>query len=536
MDVTNTVNSAFSLGNFGSRIISLARSSQIDLNGSNVVGGPINMNPNLNGILAGLATTVAKQYLDEGITVSEDDIAKVVSTVSGVVGAMRGADKGGGDGGAVIVENNGNPMYGDKNGRLTYEPNPIDIELNTGIVPNCALDYYHSSVSHYDSVHLTNGRIALPVANTELRDYFNTAVYQEFLTSIQRAITYSVPSFFSPLSLYNCINATTEALQVFLFYDSILTITEGTNKYDGMNRLRSYITSTDLLNLKQLKDYLKTIPVPPNLATLCRYFMQTYAAGDLAGASLLKFCPVPLVINSTTGEYMPDSAHIALVTKNLETFRDVNSVLARACPKWIMGDIASSNMVPLYDEHFLTTWSNSPVYVTGPDIITNMTYPKCSNSFRSPIPYCSFTESLDGAAYGLTAFYNTDSGLWEPSLWHVFNSGFNDGIRYNRWSFVKNPDNTKSFKPSHQRIETAVSRGETNYTFNGFAEVKSHIPFGTTSMSYVSPDSVNQTATKLLNWVLTLDSLGVLPDKLEYKNSSSSKSSKKGGNYRGRKK
>jgi len=521
--VMENMNSAFVNPNFANRIVGQLASAA----GSAATGELVNQLRTGEGIDASAIVGAAVEGLGAEAGVAAQ---AVVDTIIGVTGINNESITGTPD---IIIPggNDGDGNFRSPGGsmghqRLSYDPNPVEVRLTTGIVPNCVADYYHDSVANeFVSLHLVTGKLNFPdSSDSPLNKYWSNIITLVFTNNVQAAVSFAVDySALSTGTLVAAMNALLDAVQTFLFFDSILTVTNsGLNRNEGMAKLRAQLTATDLNNLNNLRTTIKVMPIPPNLLQMAYYLMQTYSSSATPGSSLLKICPVPL---KTVGfDWMPDTSYIETAASNLTAYRSTYALLARACPKWLSDKVMSSNEVPLHDPNFTTIWANLPlIYSKGSgSTLKDYKYPACTSTSRSAVPYSSFSNELDGAAYSLTSFYNSTISQWEPSLFKPITST-KSGLTSNRWSFIDNGA-TKDFQSASLYESVATNRAHTYFVLND--GIYSMVPFGAENIKQVNPDAVLQTAYMTTEWLLSLDTIGTLEDRRVYGKS-------KTGNYNG---
>jgi len=383
--------------------------------------------------------------------------------------------------------------------------------LDTGIDPNCYTSIYENEVIGtqgtpvYRSLHLTGAKIRIPSNSYDLSNFFQNVVSFTFANAVQRNVSFSAnTSLITGTNLIGMMNALLDAMQTYLFFDSILTYTTNPmNRNAGMIALRNNLTATDLNNLTNLRWLLSGMPIPPNFRTLVYWFTQTYRFNDTPGGSLIKFCPVPLITNSF-GNVYPDSSYISSAITGLSYYQQNYSLLSRACPDWITGKFESSNSVALHDWGFTTLFSNYLVYYSGSK--GEVVYPGSSETFYMG----SFDNELDGMVYALLAFSDdSGDGVYLPSLTVPVISTddhFTDG---NRYSYS---DSSGEFVRA-TNVTDWVMRGENAYVDDSgtTALLNFAIPNGAEVTLNVSPDSVYQTSLTGVEWMMTINSIGNFP-------------------------
>jgi hypothetical protein len=394
-----------------------------------------------------------------------------------------------------------------------YSSQPLETKLDTGLNSVIYGNNYLTSSLTWSGLSFSAASINFPFTGP-LYNYVTQIVYVELQNSIQGAISFQIPSFFTPDTLITSINYIWSALQTYLFYDSILTYCNNPqNRNDGMFAFReTYIDADGINNLYNLRRIIQGTPIPPNLVTLTYWMMQTYATAELPGASLVKIMPFD-VINNSMSSVIQD-AIAGLVGNN-----DAINVISRAAPGWMNTSLPSSNSVPLFDEQFLTFFANLP-YASqlGSDANPIITTPS-ENNITADVNYNVYSNNIDGAVTGLGAIYNSGSSYWDPSLVEPLTipiSGYWESTRINY--------SGSAFVPTEQSQEWSYQRGETytwNFTEVGSLTVLPSVPIGTEQANGFNIQSVRQNSYRLVDWFMTLSSIGTLRDTRVYKNTGS---------------
>jgi hypothetical protein len=305
--------------------------------------------------------------------------------------------------------------------------------------------------------------------------------------------------------------------------------------------MRERITPPAINNLVTLRWLLAGLPIPPNLLKLCYYLMQTFNESDCVGTSLIKMTPVGNILlngnNETSPGYSPDVSAIATAIDGLQTYRSTFAVIARACPAWITGYMPSSNSVAFYDDNFKTIFANLPATV-GQDSQTTLNLPNnLSNSWISAgnrALYSSWTDNLDGGAYALMSIFDETSAEWLPSLitpvpttYRVTNPGSATQFNFSGNQYLYASASEYSLVGSNTGFNQIVHISFTNTTTdpikNCFTNEANSYDFGISTISPgacpvlgVTPSTIYETSIKLTEWLMSIDSIGVLPDKRDY--------------------
>jgi len=468
----------------------------------------------------------AKEAAKVGGEAALGAVTDTISNITGIDVVIGTPDTPAGGGGGAIKFSDEQQLAGGRNmvGRLDYATSPIETMIDTDIDPNVYTSIYEEwltspglATTYYTPTAFTMGAVQLPTdTSRDLYSFINTAIQSVFYNAVQRAVSFSVnATYVNTTNLIGSLNATMFALQVYLFFDSVLAYTANPlNRNAGMIAIRQNLTSTDLYNLSNLRYVLSGIPIPPNARLLCYWISQTYKNSPMPLSTIIKQCPCDMVAN-TAGNFFPDSGSISSALDALNSYNNTYSLLARACPKWIVPNMPSSNSAPLHDADFMTWFSNTPVYV---EIAGDVhTYPQFTDS---PY-YSSFTEDLDGIVTALGAFYTSGSVadgnlVYAPSLYSVLPTEYSaESGFYNQWAYTAS---TGGFKPIYATQEIATGVGFTNNysiidTTNFLYQV---CPIGAEPVYNFSEYSTYQTALEAAEWLFSIDSIGIIEGRQAY--------------------
>lgn len=401
--------------------------------------------------------------------------------------------------------------------RLNLNARPIEVSLNTGIIPNTYGQHYLDADKNHSPFHMTGFRLAMPtVTSDRFYTFFDNVLSLAYQTISQAAVAFNISAYqnLSTNRLYEYLNSLMYALQVYYFYASILTYSSNPqNRNQGMLNLRKAMTADDLDDLYQLKRMLEGIPIPPNLNNLVFYLMQTYQESSLPGSAIIKFQPFPftdapsyIFSQLQTGQV---TAAISLLTTS--TFRLTESLIARVCKEWLLGTLLAPSDVPLHDSEFTTIWANAPCVYIGDPNNPNPRTPFIATE-NDTIIYNAFSNDMDGAVYGLTTLWNTSTNGYLPGLVdpYVASSKYvaNAITQYtNRVSYYT--DRTTGISGFYPvglvQPYQVFSRCETYKILNSVLDAY-QFAFSEAALN-VSVASVRQTAYKLLEWLLSLDTI-----------------------------
>jgi hypothetical protein len=455
---------------------------------------------------------LAKDRLGQIIGQSNADV--VVETGATIVAEKIEALKMGGSGGVNIPNQPTTSANSISPSSVSYISNPIDTELSTGLAPVGYGPFYQTPTDPWDPLHVSFYKLQIPASSTTANtvgSYMASVILVEFINAIQGAVGFQVNlSVLTTTSVTSYLNAVLQALQTYYFYDSVLTYCNNAgNRNDGMYYLReTYLTASGINNLMNLKRILQGTPIPTNMLTIVKWLSQSYSNADLGGGSILKVSGVDF-INVTM------ETNISNCLSSLRSVSDTMAQISRAAPKWVGHSIGSSNEVPLYDRQFLTLWSNLPFQS---NVGGSGTYRYPSAAAGVDVKFSTHTNNIDGAIPGMISIYNTSNSTWSPAIGNVF-TVVNSGVTSSRLSYTGNsafiaPEATTS------NYNLASNRGETYFCATGFnsssATFSSGIPIGCEEVFGINTGTILQSAYRLVDYLLTLDSIGKLKDSRVY--------------------
>lgn len=359
---------------------------------------------------------------------------------------------------------------------LSSAPDPKPISLNSNIKPNTFVNDYMTPVEGGCSpLHITNVTLNIPTqTNNPLTTYFTSNICFDIQTRAQELVGFSVDitNTLSNTNLVAAFQAAIDALQCYFYYSSVLSYeSDSRNKNSGMTALRGLVDATTLSDVRQLGKRLEDTPIPPRVVEWVRYMSGNFLSGNTQGSPLLKIVPGP---SYYTGNRPATSyAAQALATLSLPTNTAVYALLRRCIPAWRIGKLYDVPVRPTYDKNFLSIFANLPAMnrSTGANVSTN----SVSNA-TSTVPYCAFSNRLDGLAFAMSSINDTVAGATYPGITRagLVSTAFPD----NRFSYYSvsgvigfYPVQVYSFL-ALSRNETTVCIGSTNYTPHQIASDK----------------------------------------------------------------
>lgn len=387
-----------------------------------------------------------------------------------------------------------NASYG-----LSKAPNPKPVALNSGILPNCyANDYMAPMLNACSPMHISMGKLAMPTTpGHPMYDYFIDTIAFDIQTRAQSNVGFNldVSTRLTPLQLLTAFNAAIKGLQLYFHYTSIMAYeSDSRNKNAAMIHLRSLITAQTISELTQLGKRLEDTPVPPRIVEWVRYMSMNYLSGNSQGSPLLKIVPNAQDLDTTT-----TGLTTALADLNSVANSEVFTLIRRSIPSWRIGKLYDVPVVPVYDKNFLTIFANLPFnQYTGTAYIH---FPNFANTDN--IPYNSYENKLDGAAYAMSGTRVSNLGEWFPGLVSPGSSTTKDSRR----SYYTN-GTTSSWMNSVSSPFLLAARQETFYvsTVAGPTGESGHL-FGTERVLGVTGLSMMQTARNFMDFLYNINAI-----------------------------
>lgn len=441
------------------------------------------VNPYMSGQLGKLATTVIPQ----AYRMSQN--SKVKSVMKEIGGSVFP--------GKIDQIPSGMTDYG-----LSKAPNPKKINLRSGIVPNAwANDGIVAVANKCLPMHITSASLQLPTGGSDFLDsYFRNNIAFAMQTRAQANVGFDIltGSNFTSQQIQTAMNATIKALQIYYWYTSILAFSADTkNKNEAMKNLRDNIGSATLNQLDILANRLESTPCPPRIVQWVKFFSSNYYSGDTQGAPIIKTCfGGTLVIfgNDAFGASTVAAATAALSSAANNT---VYTLMRRAIPQWTIKKLYDVPLTPIFSPQFLTVFSNLPAtYYT-----TSAQYVNTVADTNTPISYNSYSNKLDGIAFGLCSAWNSSTSSHQPGLvaadaatMGVTSAG---GTTRVSWSSTGWITSNATF-PSQSRQDT--------YTFDGTAVATPHL-YGSDKLQNVNINALNQTCSNVLDFLFDTNSI-----------------------------
>lgn len=342
-------------------------------------------------------------------------------------------------------------------------------------------------------LHMSYGSLQIPTSTTNpLYVYFANNTCFDIQTRAQANCSFAldITNKLSVSMIISAMNTLITALQTYFFYSSILSYeSDPRNKNSGMTALRSLIDSQTISDLGQLGRRLEDTPCPPRLLEYIRYINGNFLSSMSQGSPLLKISCVGN-LNAITS---PSLASTSLAALNSDPNTSVFALIRRAIPTWRIGKLYDCNPIPTFDKNFLNIFANMATMqrTAGVNVIPNSV---SSNDIA--IPYVTYTNRLDGAAYALSGVYNTTNSEWYPGLLKPYNTG--TSLPDNRYSYYS-VSGVKSFYPVNSYSFLALSRQESTINLAG-VNYQPHL-FGTDKCQAVTGNALLHSAQLTLDFL-----------------------------------
>lgn len=382
---------------------------------------------------------------------------------------------------------------------LSPAPNPTQINLDTGIVPNTyTSDYMDAMNGECSPLHMTGVVLKFPTTTAfKLYDYFNQIITFDIQTKAQANVGFNlnISSIFTAANILTAMNDLLYAHQIYFFYSSILTYhSDSGNKNEGMIALRKSITPAMIENLTLLKRRLLDTPIPPNMLELVRYLSANFYSGDTQGSPIIKVFP-----HTAVGSALVDGSTITTALTNISTStnNEVFSLMRRAVPNWRPSSLDDVPLTPVFDQQFCTIFANLPHINT---FSTPNQTPVVTTDTET-INYNSYTNVLDGLAFSLLSVYNSTTTNWQPGLLSPVPVG---SVVSTRQSYYETSPGVKGFTASLNYDFTVFARQESYTITSTGLLIKPHL-LGADKCKGVSSATIRETTLKCIDYIMSLD-------------------------------
>lgn len=405
---------------------------------------------------------------------------------------------------AIRVPRNPNaPKYfsGNNGFALSDAPPPVPVVFDTGIRPNTYVStILDTKENECSPLHMSAVSLKLPTTvGNLLLNYFTNITSFDIQCKAQSNVSFNIniTSIFTSANIQTALNALTQALSIYYYYNSIESHANyRDHKNGGMTYLRSGMTANMIEDLRNLEMRLLDTPIPPGLLETIRFMYSNYTSGYTQGSPILKFCPHFMDSTGVAAGQITSAITGLAAGNNNEVF----SLISRAVPHWKITTLPSIPYETLYDQNFLTIWANAPFVVTNGTVATN--YPQVTTD-STEIQYNSFTNTLDGMVYALNSVFNTTGSVYNPGLL-VPVGDVTNGSRKSYYDV----GGTKQLRDISTISFLNRARPETYYVSNTatYAVSACHLA-GSDRCKGVSVNSITETAYKAVNYLVSLDTI-----------------------------
>jgi hypothetical protein len=457
----------------------------------------------MNALRSGDATGAAKVMA--GLENSEligELLANAISSINVNPSKDQAPPKGGGGGGGF------SNSFANAN-RLSADMAPTEVRLATGIRPNVYSPDYHTAEVGYAAplhVSIVNFRFPNVTANNTTAAYVIAAIMPDILNRVQSNVGFTLPANFTSSNLVVTLNHLCAALEMYYSISRLLVYgNDPMNKNEALLYMRGQLTSSVTDDFLMLKRVLEGIPIPPNLNTMIFYFSQIYLSSELPGSPAIMTAPHPF----TNGN--PDWSSLSTIRSNLtnNVSTTIFSVLGKAFTNWYSVQPLTGISNPLHDPNFNTIWCNLPYDVSRLIAPTSSIKGPPVTTITSEFRYNSWTNNLDGGAYALmSAWKTTTTTGWIPGFIIPNATAVNSNYTTSRISWL-DKGSGPSFFESDDTDHSTFSREETYTTSSRFTTpfFETHLAFGSERCFGVSPRSIQDTAIKLADWLMSFDTI-----------------------------
>lgn len=457
-------------------------------------------NNNKQGKMGIITDALTGAAIDAGGRIIDAGANKIVDSISN-----GGSPKNGGSGGTGSNSGNSGSRSHSSGWSLTQKPNPKVIALDTGLKPNTMVSEYMQAEENVCSpVHITSCFIQIPTDTTNrMNQYFINQIVPDLQTRAQSNVNFFIDTvtLFSATNILTSLNSMFYAIQVYLFYMSIISHESlPSNHNDGMTYLRQQFTPQMIEDLTNLGRRLADIPIPPNALELMRYLSGNFLSGENQGSTLIKFCPHYL-----NGSTIIVSGEISAASAGITTSTNISiyNILRRCVPQWVPGQIYDVDPSPVFDQNFLTLFANAPhtMYATALS-----SHPQVATEDEA-IAYNSYTNNLDGTAFGLATTWNTTSNKWIQGLMIPYGGLGNITTSNSRRSFYS-VSGTKGYYVAKDYPFLVRSRPETYAYTSNTTTLSCHLPGASRCLS-VSSNALRETDFNVLEFIIDVDSIAM---------------------------
>nr|APG78194.1 hypothetical protein [Beihai picobirna-like virus 13] len=365
----------------------------------------------------------ASTSAEEVIKAGADALRNQFKTRMGNMGRKSSSSFGGGDDGGTTTQgySGGSPF--NPTG-LSLNLRPINSDFRTGVRPVFEPKYYLDGEDSNSPLILKYLQVSPeltgplgPTANdfnrqNRLTDYFTTKITTDWRTKVIQ--TQSANTFISKNLNYQQLTtwykAMSNALAIYYSYASIIAhVYLQRNRNRAMIELYGELNPQDLLNLYELRMWLNSQPIPPDLNDFMFHLYNNYKQSHAPGSPLVKFTALRFEDNSTSNIGKNMSADVRGLLNGMaqnEFVLNITTIIARAFPNWIDNDVHSYTGEPNFDAGWLTCWVNAP-YIGSTNQTTDGINVPTVPADTSLVVYNSHTDAPDGWQVFASSVYYT---------------------------------------------------------------------------------------------------------------------------------
>jgi hypothetical protein len=383
--------------------------------------------------------------------------------------------------------------------------------IDTGIPSGTLLNPMQKTTKYYSPLFVQCGRLFSNITDQDdsfFSSLINSELYFKYKIIVQSVITNSFTRYFTEANFYNYIGLVSYSLQVYYMVDSILAYTSvNTNTNIGMMKLRMAITPEIVNYHIKLKEYLESIPIPPNLLEYIRYLYQNFTFNDVEGSSIIRLSVDDLLCTSEyNGELGLNSEVYNSIFHDIIDSSETLSIMKRIRENWV-NQLPASSYESFYDPQFSTFWHNSNV--SYEDFGSNMVkYTINAKSFEDLLYYGIFDNRLDGIIYASCSVnikYNNKDvqqmGIWQPFNEFAERNSINSSLlHYSNDNFIR-PVTEVEFRNAsmvHSAPHVVITQDN-----NPMWEVNASNFAGSTVPQVHTLENTTQAVVKSVEWLLS---------------------------------
>lgn len=324
------------------------------------------------------------------------------------------------------------------------------ITIDTGIDSGIIVNPLQGTTDYYSPVYIQCGRFFESIVDSDssfFSELINSELYFKYKIIVNAVITNSFSRYFTEANFYNYIAKVSYALQLYYMVDSILAYTTNSpNNNIGMWYLRMGITPDIANGHLKLKEYLETIPIPPNLLEYIRYMYQNFSFNNVSGAPIIRLSlDDSLCTSEYAGNLGINATTYTSLFSNLISLNETASIIAKIRSNWVT-PMPASSYESLFDPQFSTFWHNSNICYEEYDS-NSVSYTINASSNNELIYYGIFDNRLDGIIYASVSV-NDENNIMQQGMWQPFRAfGNKDTINSSLLYYARGD----SIRPIHDR-------------------------------------------------------------------------------------